>query len=350
MLLAALLLLLVYAIGVSLVIWFLATLDSDLSLYYVHRFGRKASKCYQSLPCLACPKHDRNLTTGDLQGKVMWITGASSGIGESLAYRASLAGLKLVLSGTNEQALQDVRSKCLTLMPASRQQDSVLVLPFNLKDVASHGDQVAKAVTFFGHIDILVNNAGRSQRALFHEVDVSVDQEMFAINVLGTISLTRALLRRWYEDKTRGHIVVTSSTLGKTGIMNGSTYAGTKHALHGYMESVRHEAFARGISVTMVCPGPTISRAAERAFTTDLQHVFQPPSASSSSAGLRRMKTDRCSQLMMTAIANRVDEAWICQQPVLLIYYLSQYAPSLSRWLVPRLLTGDRVARLREGH
>lgn len=274
----------------------------------------------------------------------MWITGASSGIGESLAYRAAHAGAFLILSGTSERSLSEVKSKCLTLMPGSG-PDRVLVLLFNIKDIDSHSEQVKKAIQHFGRIDILVNNAGRSQRAMFQEVETSVDQELFLINVIGLISLSRAVLQHWYRSKARGHFVVTSSTLGKFGIMNASTYAATKHALHGYFESIRNEGFDKGISVTMLCPGPTFSRAAERAFTGTIDHKFD----AGHSPDLRRMRTDRCSQLMVAAIANELDEAWICMQPILLMYYISQYMPTFGRWLIPRFMTRDRVNRLREG-
>ena len=279
-----------------------------------------------------------------LSGKVIWITGASSGIGESLAYRSALAGAKLVISGTNEKALQDVKSKCLTLMHDSS-PDRVLILSFNIKDTACHAAQVGKAVNHFGRIDILVNNAGRSQRAMFHEVDIAVDQEMFLINVIGLISLSRLVLQHWYQSKAKGHFVVTSSTLGKFGILNGSTYAATKHALHGYFECIRNEGYEKGVSVTMICPGPTFSRAADRAFTSVIDQSFD----ANHSQEMRRMKTDRCSQLMMSAIVNQLDEVWICIQPILLMYYITQYAPTFGRWLIPRFMTRDRVNRLREG-
>lgn len=253
-------------------------------------------------------------------------------------------GAKLILSGTNKKALESVRNKCLSL---NKDADSsaVICIPFDIKDVSQHHVYVKQVLDDFGRIDILINNAGRSQRAMFHETNLSVDQEMFAINVLGTISLTRLVINHWLSSKRPGHLVVTSSTLGKMGIMNGSSYAGTKHALHGYFETIRHEGFERGIDVTMICPGPVFSRAAERAFTTSVDKTFN----TSHSADMNRMKADRCAQLMMIAIANKLDEAWICMQPVLLMYYAVQYFPSLSRWFIPRILTKERVNRAREG-
>ena len=274
---------------------------------------------------------------------MVWITGASSGIGEGLAYHLAVLGAKLVLSGTNQRALNDVRNKCLSL--GKTDSSSVITVPFDIKDVAQHEPCFANVLDHFGRIDILVNNAGRSQRAMFHETTLEVDQEMYLINVLGAINLTRLTVNHWYKTKRPGHLVVTSSTLGKIGVMNGSSYAASKHALHGYFESIRHEGYEKGIEVTMICPGPTFSRAAERAFTSSLDQTFD----ASHSSDMKRMKTDRCAQLMTIAIANRLDEVWICMQPVLIMYYAFQYFPSFSRWLIPRVLTKETVTRIREG-
>lgn len=274
---------------------------------------------------------------------MVWITGASSGIGEALAYLLALLGCKLVISGTNKRALDDVRLKCLSLNKSDA--SSVISIPFDIKDVGKHDAYFKQVVQHFGSIDILVNNAGRSQRAMFHETDLSVDEEIYKINVLGTISLTRLVMNDWYRNKRKGHIVVTSSTLGKMGIMNGSSYAATKHALHGYFESIRHEAYEHGIDVTMVCPGPVFSRAAERAFTSTVDKTFE----GNHSADMNRMKTDRCAHLMTIAMANKLDEVWICMQPILMMYYAMQYFPSLSRSLIPRFVTKDSVNKTREG-
>lgn len=321
----------VFAIGsgliitlLTLIILFIANLDCDLSLWYASKFGRR---------------------NNSISGKIMWITGASSGIGESLAYRCCMSGAKLVISGTNTAALNEVKRKCLKLNP-EMDPDDILVLPFDMKDTACHRHAVDKALAHFnGRIDILVNNAGRSQRAMFHEIETSVDTEMFAINVIGVLSLTRLVLNHWYQTKATGQLVVTSSALGKFGILNASTYSATKHALHGAFESIRSECCTKKISVTMICPGPTFSAAASNAFTSKLGQSFDV----SHTSDMRRMKTDRCSQLMMTAIVNQVDEAWICVQPILILYYMSQYAPSITRWFITTFMTPDRVQKLREG-
>ena len=320
----------VFAIGsglivtlVTLILLFIANLDCDMTLWYVSKFGKRHS---------------------DVSNKVIWITGASSGIGESLAFRCILSNAKLIISGTNVAALNEVKRKCIKLNPEMDPND-VLILNFDMKDTDCHREAVAKALNHFARIDILVNNAGRSQRAMFHEIETSVDTEMFAINVIGVLSLTRLVLNHWYETKHAGQLVVTSSALGKFGILNASTYSATKHALHGAFESIRSECCTKKITVTIICPGPTFSAAADRAFTGKLGQSFDV----SHSSDMRRMNTNRCSHLMLSAIVNQIDEAWISIQPILILYYMSQYAPSITRWFITTFMTPDRVAKLREG-
>ncbi|CAL1267271.1 unnamed protein product, partial [Larinioides sclopetarius] len=148
-----------------------------------------------------------------LRGKVIWITGASSGLGEHLAYELAHHGSKLIISGTSEERLNKVKTKCLEIgLP----EDDVFVLPFNMTDFDVHEECVKKVQQKFHKLDVLVNNAGRSQRASFAEIDVKVDKELFEINVFATLNLTRKVLHHFLENH-RGHFVVTSSCVGKMG-------------------------------------------------------------------------------------------------------------------------------------
>jgi dehydrogenase/reductase SDR family protein 7 len=168
---------------------------------------------------------------------------------------------------------------------------------------------------------------------------------MFEVNVFGTINLTRLVVKHWLDTKFPGHVVVTSSTAGKLGPPFSSTYNATKHALHGYFEGLRNEAFPKGIKVTMACPGPVFSEVIEHAFTGQVNTTpgFKHDSTS------KRMATARCAYLMAVAMANDVDEAWISIQPVLIFYYAFQYMPSVARTLFPRIMSKERLQRLRDG-
>lgn len=302
---------------------FLATMDCDLTLWFYSKFGRSPSS---------------------LKDKVVWITGSSSGIGESLAYILAGSGCKLVLCGTRSERLQEVKRQCHTLN-ASLEDKDIMTLLFDMKDVDSMPSIVDHVLKQFGRLDILVNNAGRSQRASFEDTDLAVDRDLFEVNVFGLIRLTRIIVKYWYENNIPGQIAVSSSIAGKTGAPYSCTYTASKHALHGYFESLRNESYCRGIRITMVCPGPVVSEITERAYTADINKRWGRKHADDS----KRMPTSRCAHLMAVAIANKLDEVWVSRHPFLLYFYISQYLPSVTRNLFPRIMTKERIMKLRDG-
>lgn len=301
--------------------FFFAKIDADLTLYLYDYFSEVKKS---------------------LRGKVIWITGSSSGIGEYLAYELARHGCKLILSGTSEERLNSVKLKCIEIGLA---EDDICVLPFNLTDFEVHEECVKKVLQKFRRLDILVNNAGRSQRATFGEIDIKVDKEIFDINLFGTLNLTRKILPHFIENKS-GHFVVTSSCVGKMGAAFSASYTGSKHALHGYFETLRTEMSRENIDVTMLCPGPVFSNNLKNAFTGTLGQKFgQLPNRKD-----RKMQTDRCARLMSVAIAHKLDEAWIAPQPNLIFFYLMQYTPTFFRKIViGKLYTQERAEKIRDG-
>lgn len=181
-----------------------------------------------------------------INGKVVWITGASSGIGEALAYELARKNCKLILSARNVEALELVKSKCATA--------EVVVLPFDLADFANAKNNAEKAVAAFGKIDILVNNGGVSQRSLIAETDFEVDKKLIEVDYLGTVALTKALLPHFIKNQS-GHFVTITSLMGKFGSPYRSGYCGAKHALHGFFDVLRMEHYKDFLDVTLICPG-----------------------------------------------------------------------------------------------
>ncbi len=179
--------------------------------------------------------------------KVVWITGASSGIGEFLAYAFAREGAHLILSSRNAAELERVQSGC----PAGTKS---LVLPLDVVDFPSIPDAVQRVVQHFGHIDLLVNNAGVSQRELALDTQLQVDQRIMNINYFGVLALTKAVAPLMRQRKS-GHIVVMSSVLGKIGAPYRSAYCASKHALHGFFDSLRAELHDDQVYVTLICPG-----------------------------------------------------------------------------------------------
>lgn len=178
--------------------------------------------------------------------KVVWLTGASSGIGEALAYALAKRGAKLILSARREKELNRVMKNC--------KDAEARVLPLDLAESDQLNTKAEEAISYWGRIDYLFNNAGMSQRSYAVDTELKVTRRVMEVNFFGTIALTKAVLPAMIEQQ-KGHIVVTSSVMGKFGTRLRSTYAATKHALHGWFDSLRQEVHDKDITVTLVCPG-----------------------------------------------------------------------------------------------
>lgn len=181
--------------------------------------------------------------------KRIWITGASSGIGEALAYAFAQQQVHLILSARNELELNRVAAACADAGAAS--------VHVQVLDLAQHAlipgivESVLKRV---GKVDILINNGGISQRALAKDTSLEVDKKLMDINYFGTITLTKALLPGMITHQL-GHIVTITSLTGKFGSPYRSAYAASKHALHGFFDSLRAELGNTPVKITLICPG-----------------------------------------------------------------------------------------------
>ncbi|MGB5274920.1 MAG: SDR family NAD(P)-dependent oxidoreductase, partial [Flavobacteriaceae bacterium] len=153
-----------------------------------------------------------------LANKTVWITGASSGIGEALAYLLGQKNCNLILSSRKAEALQAVKDR-------SRYPGKVYILPLDLAAFDTLEQKAEEAISAFGSIDLLINNAGISQRSLILDTDFSVYQKLIDIDYLGTFALTKALLPHFIGRK-KGHFVTVSSLMGKFGSPYRSGYCG----------------------------------------------------------------------------------------------------------------------------
>ena len=198
--------------------------------------------------------------------EVIWITGASSGIGEAFAKEfARLGGYRLVLSARREPELERVKAQCLN---QGLDSDDVLVLPLDVTDTDSHTDQVKTVLDTMGQVDMLINNAGVSQRSWCVDTDLEVYRRIFEIDVYGQISLTKAVLPHMRERQS-GHLVVTSSVAGKVGAPLRTGYSMAKHAVMGFFDALRCEIAHEGISVSTITPGSIQSQVSVNAMRAD---------------------------------------------------------------------------------
>ena len=194
------------------------------------------------------------------EGKSVWITGASSGIGAALAEAFAAEGAALILSGRRCDALEAV---------AARIGGDSLVLPFEATDRASLPGAVDAAWSWRGAVDILVNNAGVSQRSLAIDTAPHVYETIIDVDLLAPILLTQLLLPLMAE-RGAGHVVAISSVAGRLGPVLRTAYAAAKHGLIGYCDSLRAEVEAAyGIKVTTVLPGSVRTQVAANALQGD---------------------------------------------------------------------------------
>ena len=176
--------------------------------------------------------------------KVVWITGASSGIGEALAYAFAAEGALLVLSARREEELQRVAKAC----------GNAYVLPFDVLSLAEHTDRVNDIIKTYGRIDYLVLNAGVSQRSFMKDTEFDVYRRLFEVNFFSIVSLTQAVLPIFTAQKS-GVFVPIASVAGRISTPRRAAYGATKHALIGFFDSVRAEVYPDGIRVTTILPG-----------------------------------------------------------------------------------------------
>ncbi len=180
--------------------------------------------------------------------RVIWITGASSGIGQALSLKWASAETRLILSGRNLPQLEEVASECRKLGA------EVQVIAFDLTRKDEIATAVEKVKASVPQLDILVNNGGISQRALLIDTPMDVARRIMEVDFWGHVELTSQILP--FMIKTGGgRIVVISSLTGLFGFPMRSAYSAAKHALHGFFETLRLEHFRDNIRVTMVCPG-----------------------------------------------------------------------------------------------
>lgn len=247
--------------------------------------------------------------------KIVWITGASSGIGEALVYKFFKAGDKLIISGRNRDELFRVKSNC-------QNSFNVHVLPFDLSETESLLEKAQDAVKIFGKIDLLINSGGVSQRSMALETDLKTEQQILATNFWGTVNLSKAVLPSMIKNGG-GQIVVISSLVGKFGTKLRSAYAASKHALHGYFDSLRCEVYDQNIGITIVCPGFIKTNVTYNALTGDGK-----PLNIMGEAHNHAMSPAQCASEIVKAIQAKKEEVYIGGKEIKAIW-LKRFFPKI---------------------
>lgn len=225
-----------------------------------------------------------------LSPKTIWITGASGGIGAALALLYASNKTQLVLSGRNEQKMQNIAKQCI------ERGARVKMIVFDVCNPAEIAGAIEQAVAFTGSIDILVCNAGVGQRALAETTKIEVAHQIMDTNFWGNVVLVQALLPV-LKRQSAAQIVVTSSISGLYGFPLRSMYAASKHALTAYFETLSLELARTNIWVTIICPGRINSEFAQRAL------LFNGTGANvTDTAHLKSIKLEKAARKIKKAI------------------------------------------------
>lgn len=251
-----------------------------------------------------------------LQDKTVWITGASSGIGEALVHVCAAQGAKVVLSARREEELKRVAHACK--LPA----DKVLILPLDLEHTEHIQQEVNKVMSRFGRIDVLINNSGMGHRTKAVNTPTAVDRKVMEVNFFGTINLTKAVTKVMQQQQS-GKIAVVSSIMGKYGLPLYSTYSASKFALYGYFESLRQEVFKDNIQVTIVSPGFINTEVSTKLLKED-----GTPYGIKSDAQEKGMSPMDCAKGIVKAINKGKDHKYVGGYEIFSVY-VKQYFPKI---------------------
>jgi short-subunit dehydrogenase len=242
--------------------------------------------------------------------KNIWITGASSGIGEQLAYDLSKLGARIILSSRRKSALEEVKNRC------EGYPNKIIIVPLDLSEHQSISPKAQQVLKEIGKIDILINNGGISQRAKAIDCDLDVDKQIMNVNFFGTVAMTKAILPSMIRHQL-GQIVTITSVSGKVGVPERSAYCASKFACHGFFDALRAEVAEHDIHVMTVCPAYVKTKIAQNALRKNSKTSTKlDPNIENG------MSTEYVSKHILKGIRKRREEIYIGKKEVLGIYLM----------------------------
>lgn len=251
------------------------------------------------------------------QGKTVWITGASSGIGEAFARAFYKEGANLILSSRREDALLEVKNSL------GDNIEDVKIITLDLTDTDSFSLKAKEAIAAFGQIDVLINNGGISQRSTVLDSEMDTYRRLMEVNYFGAIGLTKEVLPHMVQRKS-GHVIVTSSVAGKIGTKFRSGYAASKHAVQGFFNSLRQEMYEHDVAVTILCPGFIKTNISKNALTGDGSKFGEMGDAHK-----KAMTADEMAERVMPKIKSRKEEIFVTGFKEGLAIWVQRFSPTL---------------------
>jgi dehydrogenase/reductase SDR family member 7B len=257
----------------------------------------------------------------EIRGRTVWITGASSGIGEALAEALFRLGATVILSARNMDKLSEIKYR---LDSIEKERCHVLAcdvtMPSSIENALNQVKQLVEK------LDLLINNAGVSQRSYALDTTVEVDRKIMEVNFFGAVTITKGVLP-WMIGSGGGHIVVISSMAGKYGFRMRTAYAASKHALHGFFETLRAEVHDKKINITMICPGRVQTDISYNSLTGNGRLYGKMDKGQEKGISL-----DKCVRVIIRAIKHNRKEVFI-GGPELFLLEVKRICPPLYYWI-----------------
>lgn len=260
----------------------------------------------------------------NFRDQVVWMTGASSGIGRALALALAAEGARLVLSARRGELLEEVAAGCRGRGAEALPLPLDVTAPFEVIERAA-----AQASARFGRIDVLILAAGISQRSFVADTGIDVYRRLMDVNYFGAIAPVLAVVGPM-QARGSGRIVVISSLVGKFSTPMRSGYAASKHALHGFFDALRAELRPRGVGVSVICPGYVRTAITSNALTGDGSAYGKVDTAAR-----RGMNADDCARRIVADLARDAEEVFVGGREVLAVY-LARFFPRLFARLISR--------------
>ena len=254
------------------------------------------------------------------ENQVVWITGASSGIGEALALAFAKRGAKLILSARSTEKLEALAQKCKEM--AADTSDAI-ALTLDVTDEASLAGKTKAAWFTFGQVDLLINNAGISQRSSFLTTSMETYRTLFEVDVFGQIALTKAVVPLMIEQGF-GHVAVTASVAGNVGAPFRTGYCAAKHAVMGFFDALRTEVTDKNIEVTTITPGYIRTSISENALTGDGKAFGKVDS----NIG-KGMSADDCAEVIISKMEKGVAEIPVGKGMEMVALKIKRWFPTL---------------------
>jgi NAD(P)-dependent dehydrogenase (short-subunit alcohol dehydrogenase family) len=262
------------------------------------------------------------------RGKVVIVTGGSSGLGREIAETFAEAGAKVVIAARNAEKLNDTADEL------KRGGGEVLAVPSDITCQTQVDGLIERAISVYGRLDALVNNAGRSVRGRILETTPEKFQELLDLNFIALVRCTRAAMPHLLES--RGHLINIGSLAAKSAGRYVGAYPATKFAVAAYTQQLRLELADEGLHVLLVCPGPIARDDMTPRYGDDLMGL--PPSAHRPGAGVKVKSLDPrlLARDILIACERRQPEL-VRPAKARILFALSSLSPRLGDWLVRRM-------------